>query len=134
MAEFLHSPTVWVTSEVRPSEPTLVSGSEQLYSDRQLPVVVEHIASPEPQMKRRGGYMIPHLPHGAAQRQGETRGFCGDLLERAVFLGAFGVTSGWSVLSGYLEAYPIRLQALERWEQKDFALQVPELIHECADF
>lgn len=82
-------------------------------------------------MKRRGGYMIPHLPHGAAQRQGETRGFCGDLLERAVFLGAFGVTSGWLVLSGYLEAYPIRLQALERWEQKDFALQVPELIHEC---
>ncbi|CAJ1370915.1 unnamed protein product, partial [Effrenium voratum] len=42
------------------------TGSEQLYSDRQLPVVVEHIASPEPQMKRRGGYMIPHLPHGVA--------------------------------------------------------------------
>lgn len=38
-------------------------GSE-MYSSGRLPVIIEHNPAPEPQMKRRGGYMIPHLPDG----------------------------------------------------------------------
>eukprot|EP00438_Fugacium_kawagutii_P022621 Skav213710 [mRNA] locus=scaffold549:29446:35373:+ [translate_table: standard] len=39
-------------------------GTEHLYTVGQLPVIIEHNPPPEPQMKRRGGYMIPHVPHG----------------------------------------------------------------------
>ncbi|CAE7620350.1 solA [Symbiodinium natans] len=43
---------------------SIPEGKEELYSFSHLPVIVEHNPSPEPQMKRRGGYMIPHLSNG----------------------------------------------------------------------
>jgi len=39
-------------------------GKEDFYSAEKLPVIIEHNPPPEPQMKRRGGYMIPHVPQG----------------------------------------------------------------------
>ncbi|CAE7419704.1 PIPOX [Symbiodinium sp. CCMP2592] len=39
-------------------------GMEDLYSSSHLPVIIEHNPPPQPQMKRRGGYMIPHLSNG----------------------------------------------------------------------
>eukprot|EP00913_Durusdinium_trenchii_P031077 g29102.t1 len=39
-------------------------GTEELFSAGKLPVVLEHNPSPEPEMKRRGGYMIPHVSNG----------------------------------------------------------------------
>ncbi|CAE7463747.1 soxA [Symbiodinium pilosum] len=53
-----------ITSIEQQTYYSVPEGMDELYSSSHLPVIIEHNPPPEPQMKRRGGYFIPHLSNG----------------------------------------------------------------------